>query len=120
MGSSRSTSNESPRKTTALSYSYINFDIVTLQLLDTCQRLRQPARAYRLGEIEVHAGNARSRFIGAAAAAGNTDDRQSAGFARQRADGARRREPVDARQRHVHEHGVVAAALNGGDCGLAG
>ena len=83
------------------------------------QRLRQLAGAHRLDEIEIHAGGARGGFVAVLAAAGNADHRHLARLARQRADAPRRLDAVEAGERHVHQHGVVAAARHGVDRRLA-
>src|ERR1019366_9336570 len=62
------------------------------------------------GEIEIHAGGARGGLVAAFAAAGNADHRHLARLARQRADAARGLDAVETRERHVHQHRVVAAA----------
>ena len=72
-------------------------------------RLTQRARADRLAQIRIHAGCPRGLFVADFRAPGNTDDRRAARCVGQRADAAGCFKAVDARQRHVHEHHVVAA-----------
>src|SRR4029079_4136874 len=77
-----------------------------------CQCLSKLSRAHWFYKIEIHPCIARSRFVTAFATAGNSNDRRKACLSRQRADAARRVDAVQTRERDVHQHHVVTAALH--------
>ena len=86
---------------------------------DPRQRRGQRRRLDRLGQVVVHAGGEAFLAVAGHGVGGQRHDRHPPRRPGQRPDRPRRREAVEHRHLHVHQHDVVAAAGRRRDRGAA-